>query len=474
MVESLASFVALHLLLVPTAVLGVGRFSYKEDDWLGPSDWDRVKDSENNFWKQFPKMKVGENECGDRKNKQSPVNLVKNDGCKGDHHILIDDGKSHCDLDDIDFKIRPFGLEGFFESGCEKPAIDIADSFHERDPARFELKVPSEHTIEGKRYDGEFQIYHLINTNAENRGNREDLISATSVLLDASKNDHNDWLEELLDGWEDAAKKERKRCGGYDAYPVTIPVGTPTSKPTRVPTSTPTAAPTGTYRYLGCYKDKKKDRVFSNEVTDRGASVEECSVLCEGYKFFSRQSKGQCFCGDSTEYARHGSSTLCDCHGANVGSYKGCVYDNEPSDSRRFSRQFLRRLKKKKKKKKKKWSIYSPFKKEYYYGYRGSLTSPPCSNSVNWYVMNNQQKISRKQLGRIQDLITGYLDKDCQYGTYAETRRGKVSVARPIQDARGRGIFHCTKDDYPIKVEKVKVWKSSGQWHWKNGSWKWY
>merc|ERR1711957_808972 len=233
------------------------------------------------------------------------------------------------DLDDINFKIRPFGLEGFFESGCEKPAIDIADSFHERDPARFELKVPSEHT------------------NAENRGNREDLISATSVLLDASEDDKSDWLEELLDGWEDAAKKERKeRCDGYDAYPVAIPVGTPTSKPTPVPTSTPTAAPTGTYRYLGCYKDNKQDRVFSNEVTNRGASVEECSVLCEGYKFFSRQSKGQCFCGDSTEYARHGSSTLCDCHGANVGSYKGCVYDNEPSDSRRFSRQFLRRLKK--------------------------------------------------------------------------------------------------------------------------------
>jgi len=460
MSASLASFVALHLLLVPTAVLGVGRFSYKEDDWLGPSDWDRVKDSENNFWKKFPQMKVGENECGDRKNKQSPVNLVKNDGCKGDHHILIDDGKSHCDLDDIDFKIRPFGLEGFFESGCEKPAIDIADSFHERDPARFELKVPSEHTIEGKRYDGEFQIYHLINTNAENRGNREDLISATSVLLDASEDDKSDWLEELLDGWEDAAEKERKeRCDGYDAYPVTIPVGTPTPEPTSTPTSTPT------YRYLGCYKDKKKDRVFSNEALKRGASVEECSVLCEGYKFFSRQYMGQCFCGDSTAYARHGSSAPCECHGENVGSYTGCVYDNEPSESAESSRQFLRGLKKKKKS----WSIYSPFKKEYYYGYRGSLTAPPCSNSVNWYVMNDQEKISRKQLERIQDLITGYLDEDCQYGTYAETRGGKVSVARPIQDARERGIFQCTKDNYGRSSGQ-----SSGQWHWKNGSWKWY
>mmetsp|Transcript_37260 Transcript_37260/g.73151 ORF Transcript_37260/g.73151 Transcript_37260/m.73151 type:complete len:448 (+) Transcript_37260:291-1634(+) len=446
MSASLAFFVALLLLLVPTAVLGVGRFSYKEDDWLGPSDWDRVKDSKNNFWKKFPKMKVGENECGDRKNKQSPVNLVKNDGCKGDHHILIDDGKKHCDLDEIDFKIRPFGLEGFFESGCEKPAIDIADSFHERDPARFELKVPSEHTIEGERFDGEFQIYHLKNTNKKNKGNREDLISATSVLLDASKNDHNDWLEELLDGWEDAAKKEREgRCGGAaDAYTVASPVGTPTSKPTRVPTSKPTAAPTGTYKYLGCYNDKKKDRMFSNEAQHREASVEECSVLCEGYKFFLRQYKGQCFCGNSTEYARHGSSSLCDCHGVNVGSYKGCVYDNEPSESALSLRRFLRGLKKKKKR----WSIYSPFKKEYYYGYRGSLTSPPCSNSVNWYVMNDQQKISRKQLERIQDLITGYLDEDCQYGTYAKTRGGEVSVARPIQDSRRRSIFKCTKADY--------------------------
>ena len=190
-------------------------------------------------------------------------------------------------------------------------------------------------------------------------------------------------------------------------------------------------------------------------------------MLCQGYKFFSRQSKGQCFCGDSTEYARHGSSTLCDCHGANVGSYKGCVYDNEPSDSGR-------RLKKKKKKN---WSIYSPFKKEYYYGYRGSLTSPPCSNSVNWYVMNDQQKISRKQLGRIQDLITDYLDEDCQYGTYAETQRGKFSVARSLQNSRGRSIFQCTKNDYPIKVEKwsePEEEKKKEKWHWVNGSWKWY
>jgi len=417
------------------------------------------------------------------------------------------DGKDHCDLDDIDFKIRPFGLEGFFESGCEKPAIDIADSFHERDPARFELKVPSEHTIKGKRFDGEFQIYHLKNTNKENKGNRENLISATSVLLDASKNDHNDWLEELLDGWEDAAKKERQRCsGGFDAYPVAIPVATPTTQPTSVPTKTPTAvtaSPIGTYSYLGCFHDKKKDRMFSHEAENRGVSVDECAVLCAGYNFFSRQYKGQCFCGDSTAFARHGYSDRCDCHGENVGSYTGCVYYNEPSRAGRLSRRLSRRLKKKKKKKKK-WSIYSPFKKEYYYGYRGSLTAPPCSNSVNWYVMNDQQKISRKQLGRIQDLITDYLDEDCQYGTYAETRKGKVSVARPLQNSRGRSIFQCTKNDYPIKVEKwsepeeekkkpeeekkKEKWylvngswkleleeeKKKEKWHWVNGSWKWY
>ena len=37
-------------------------------------------------------MKEGENECGDKINKQSSVNLVKNYGCNGDHHILIDVG----------------------------------------------------------------------------------------------------------------------------------------------------------------------------------------------------------------------------------------------------------------------------------------------------------------------------------------------------------------------------------------------
>mmetsp|Transcript_36199 Transcript_36199/g.71256 ORF Transcript_36199/g.71256 Transcript_36199/m.71256 type:complete len:196 (+) Transcript_36199:113-700(+) len=83
------------------------------------------------------------------------------------------------------------------------------------------------------------------------------------------------------------------------------------------------------YNYIGCYEDKKDDRVFSNEVQRRDATTDECGSLCWSSKYFMRQFKGQCFCGDAGDarYDRHGSSKDCDCDGENVGSYRGCVYE---------------------------------------------------------------------------------------------------------------------------------------------------
>jgi len=80
------------------------------------------------------------------------------------------------------------------------------------------------------------------------------------------------------------------------------------------------------YEYLGCYKDKKRDRIFSVEAEDRGATMEECAALCKGHRYFFRQYKGQCFCGDDGDYKRHGESSRCKCDTGNVGSYIGCLY----------------------------------------------------------------------------------------------------------------------------------------------------
>merc|ERR1712054_394875 len=48
------------------------------------------------------------------------------------------------------------------------------------------------------------------------------------------------------------------------------------------------------------------------------------STLCSGYKYFARQHRGKCFCGNS--YEKHGSAMGCKCNSANVGRFRNCVY----------------------------------------------------------------------------------------------------------------------------------------------------
>eukprot|EP00588_Corethron_pennatum_P035952 CAMPEP_0194345450 /NCGR_PEP_ID=MMETSP0171-20130528/104860_1 /TAXON_ID=218684 /ORGANISM="Corethron pennatum, Strain L29A3" /LENGTH=731 /DNA_ID=CAMNT_0039112427 /DNA_START=449 /DNA_END=2647 /DNA_ORIENTATION=- len=88
----------------------------------------------------------------------------------------------------------------------------------------------------------------------------------------------------------------------------------------------------GRYAYLGCYADAKGARALPHEIRDRGASLAECAGLCRaaGRRYFLREYRGQCFCGDGG-YDRHGTSDGCrDCAGDNVGSYVGCAYELLP------------------------------------------------------------------------------------------------------------------------------------------------
>jgi len=439
---------ALLYLLVPTTVLCVGRFSYRDDDLYGPDNWLQVKDAGDNYWRKWPTLKTTKNECKSRDHRESPVNLIKTEKCRGDHHMLLKEGT--CKLDDINFKIQPWGLAGYYEGRCNAPSIDIADSFHERAASRFDLKVPSEHTIEGKRYDAEFYIAHFHNVLPENAGNRDNRVAMTSVLLDARDDDKNDWLEELIDEWEDVAKRERSgRCRGIDAAPAKTPKELPFAVPSDVPIghTAPAANPRA---FVGCYKTVQSELLMCVEAQKDGTSTEECATLCQDYKYFARESRGRCLCGHVNDaYYRHGASNSCRCNADDVGANVACVYIKRERWDRRLSKKKLRRERQdrrlKKKKKKKKWDLHAPFKKAYYYGYKGSITMPPCSDFVHWYVLNKPQRISKSQLKRIQVLIKGHLDTNCQFGTYADRNGG---VARPIQSIKGRNIFHCTKADY--------------------------
>jgi hypothetical protein len=82
----------------------------------------------------------------------------------------------------------------------------------------------------------------------------------------------------------------------------------------------------------------------------------------------------------------------------------------------------------------------------YFYGYDGSLTEPPCSEIVSWFVIDEPMKISRNQLEQMKYLLFTNVDgTTCQ----STSVHHQSSVARPIQDTGAkRQIWHCTVNDY--------------------------
>lgn len=52
--------------------------------------------------------------------------------------------------------------------------------------------------------------------------------------------------------------------------------------------------------YIGCYEDRQKDRALSHKVMGRYHDAKTCHVECNklGYRYFARQWRGQCFCGN--------------------------------------------------------------------------------------------------------------------------------------------------------------------------------
>jgi len=316
---------------------GLGRFSYDDDDDRRPSKWDKVSDSGDNEWRKFDGLnsKTKHNECGKNDNKQSPVDLKKNDDCRADHEMLFSDGT--CTFDDIIFEITPYSLKGTFPlDKCKPPGLDLSDSFHERYVNTFELKLPGEHTIKGESYDGELQFSNVINVEKEHKGNRDHQIAMVARLIDATKKKKDDYMEKFLEKWEAVADKKSRTC-----------------------------------QSLG------RGELNLAQIQRRQLREQKLTV-----PFISKK---------KTDILRQ------------------------------------------------------PFKNQYYYGYKGSLTIPPCSDVVLWYIVDNPMSISKEQLKRLQLLITEYLDDDCEKTTYA-SKSGAVN--RPLQETKRHEIFHCDESDY--------------------------
>lgn len=91
----------------------------------------------------------------------------------------------------------------------------------------------------------------------------------------------------------------------------------------------------------------------------------------------------------------------------------------------------------------------------YFYGYDGSLTEPPCTEIVSWFVMDEPATMSPQQLEQMKNILFNHVDDDCHRTSVHYYNRG---VARPIQDTNGRMVWRCNRDNFPPDSERTNNW----------------
>lgn len=91
------------------------------------------------------------------------------------------------------------------------------------------------------------------------------------------------------------------------------------------------------------------------------------------------------------------------------------------------------------------------------YTYKGGLTTPPCTEVVNWNVLDTPMLISQNQMDRLYKLILCYVDTETCIHSSIASREG--STSRPPQPLMGRKITHrcrvCEKCDSIVDVAPI-------------------
>ena len=101
------------------------------------------------------------------------------------------------------------------------------------------------------------------------------------------------------------------------------------------------------------------------------------------------------------------------------------------------------------------WDPYHPeiLPSIHFYGYSGSLTEPPCTDFIEWRVIDKPMLISPEQLLQMQTLLFNHVDNKCRL----TSNHFEGSVARPIQDASRRPVYQCTCRDFLADDDERRV-----------------
>eukprot|EP01083_Nonionella_stella_P311144 1108346_1 len=85
-------------------------------------------------------------------------------------------------------------------------------------------------------------------------------------------------------------------------------------------------------------------------------------------------------------------------------------------------------------------------------GYKGSLTTPPCYETVRWHVMQHKMTVSEAQMEQFRSLLTSSNETDSMAPNW-----------RPTQDLNNRTIYECNED---IEADAVHKEDTHDDTHW--------
>jgi carbonic anhydrase len=237
---------------------------------------------------------------------------------------------------------------------CAEPDPPVADFPNDwggyADLMHVDFKIPSEHTIEGERFDGEMQIVHIHPSRRRT--------PTLSVLIRAKRAGYNPLFQEVLDQFQYVYNDHGSKC----------------------------------------WAQLRRERRQATAMRRVLGKLAQNEPDYDSWADFSTQDEDPSF---------------------NVTDRRKLQGSFTPHDEMLVP------------------SIH-------FYGYEGSITEPPCSEFVTWFVSDLPMTIGLTQLEQMKRILFTHVSPTCEKTSVHFAQ----SVARPLQDAAGRPVWRCTKADF--------------------------